>query len=500
VTIRDCLNADAANVFIGMTPSNGVVFEHRSSDNIPGSFDNNVTNPVVPCWVKLVQSGSTFAGYYSTNGVSWTQLGTTTVSMAGPEYVGMAVCANDNGTGYYDNPVTTTFTATFDNVSAPSWPPAPAGLVATAAATNQINLVWNSFTNATSYNVKRSTTNGGPYAVVASDVTATNYSDSGLAGGTIYYYVVSAVVSGNESANSAQATATTLSPIVGSLAHRYSFSETNGITIADSVGGPVWNGTLPNDGTFSNGVLMLSSGSSQYASLPAGIVGSLSNFTIMAWVNLNSTATWSRIFDFGNNTTTYMFLTPQNGASGTLRFAVTTNSSGGEQQINCASTLNTGAWHQVAVTLNTNRGILYLDGVAVGTNTSMTLNPAILGVTTNNYIGKSQWPDPYFNGLFDEFRIYNVGLSAAEIAATAALGSDGLLNTICPPVSLALTRTNLTVSWPLNSAGFTVQSRTNLALGGWLNVTSPAPQIVSSQWQVTLPQSTGSFKFYRLVK
>jgi hypothetical protein len=498
VTIRDSLNANAANVFIGMTPSNGVVFEHRSSDNIPGSFDNNVTNPVVPCWVELVQSGSTFTGYYSPDGVIWTQVGTATVSMAGTEYVGMAVCANDNGTGYFNNPATTTFTATFASVNVS--PPVPTGLVATAAATNQINLTWNSFTNGATYNVKRSTTNGGPYAVIASGVTATNYSDGGLAGGTIYYYVVSAMVTGNESANSAQATATTLSPIVGTLAHRYSFGETNGATIADSIGGPVWNGTLANGGTFSNGVLILSSGSSQYANLPAGIMNSLSNCTIMAWVNLSSTATWSRIFDFGNNTTTYMFLTPQNGASGTLRFGITTNSSGGEQQINCASTLSTGAWHQVAVTLNTNRGILYLDGVAVGTNTSMTLNPAILGVTTNNYIGKSQWPDPYFNGLFDEFRIYNVGLSSAEIAATAALGSDGLLSTSSPPVSLALTRTNLTVSWPLNSAGFIVQSRTNLALGGWLNVTSPAPQIVGGQWQATLPQSTNSSKFYRLVK
>jgi len=65
-------------------------------------------------------------------------------------------------TGYFNNPATTTFTATFASVNVP--PPVPTGLVATAAATIQINLVWNSFTNATSYNVKRSTTNGGPYA------------------------------------------------------------------------------------------------------------------------------------------------------------------------------------------------------------------------------------------------------------------------------------------------------------------------------------------------
>ena len=124
VTIRDSLNAGAANVFIGMTPTtNGVVFQHRSSDNVPGSWDNNVTNPVVPCWLELVQSGNTFTGYYSTNGANWTLLGTATVSMGSTEYVGMAVCANDNGTGYFNNPVTTTFTATFDNVTAPGWPP-----------------------------------------------------------------------------------------------------------------------------------------------------------------------------------------------------------------------------------------------------------------------------------------------------------------------------------------------------------------------------------------
>jgi hypothetical protein len=154
----------------------------------------------------------------------------------------------------------------------------------------------------------------------------------------------------------------------------------------------------------------------------------------------------------------------------------------------------------VALTLNTNQGILYLDGVAVGTNTSRTLNPAILGLTTNNYLGKSQWSDPYFNGLFDEFRIYNAGLSSAEIAATAALGAGGLLSAGSPPVSLARTGTNLMFSWPLANAGFTMQSRTNLALGSWLNITSPAPQITGGQWQMTLPQSTNSSKFYRLVK
>ncbi len=250
---------------------------------------------------------------------------------------------------------------------------APAGLSALAVSTSQINLTWNALTNATSYNLKRSLTNGGSYTTIASSVTATNCQDNGLAGGTTYYYVVSAIVSGTETPNSAQATATTLSPTVGSLIHRYSFNETGGASVADSVGGPIWAGTLPGGGTLSGGQLALSSGSQQYASLPTSIVGSLSNLTVMAWVNLSSASGWSRIFDFGNDTTTYMFLTPQNGITGNLRFAITTNGAGAEQQINCSSTLSIGAWHQVAVTLNSGTGILYVDGAAVGTNSGMTI-------------------------------------------------------------------------------------------------------------------------------
>ena len=377
----------------------------------------------------------------------------------------------------------------------------PNGLSALAASASQINLAWNVLTNAATYNVKRSLTNGGPYTIVANGVTATNYQDGGLAGGTMYYYVVSAMVAGGETPNSAQAAAATLSPTLGSLVHRYSFNETGGISVADSVGGPVWAGTLPNGGTLSNGQLTLASASQQYVSLPAGIVSTCSNCTIEAWVKLNSTTNWSRIFDFGNNTTSNMFLTPQNGSSSRLRFAITTNGGGAEQQINTASVLSAGVWYHVAVTLNGNTGVLYLNGAPVGTNSAMTLRPSSLGSTANNYLGKSQYPDPGLDGLLDEFRIYNAGLSAAEIAATAALGSSQLLSTNRPPISMAGTKTNLALSWPLANAGFTLQWRTNVVLGNWVNVTSPVPQMVGGQWRVTLPVSTNSpSTFYHLVK
>jgi hypothetical protein len=145
--------------------------------------------------------------------------------------------------------------------------------------------------------------------------------------------------------------------------------------------------------------------------------------------------------------------------------------------------------------------MLYVEGAAVGTNSGMTLNPSSLGSTVNNYIGKSQFADPCLDGSLRDFRIYSVGLSAAEIAAAAALGPSRLLSTNPPQMGLALLGTNLTVSWPLANAGFTVQSRTNLALGNWLNVTSPAPQIVGDQWKLALPPATNAgAMYYRLMK
>jgi fibronectin type 3 domain-containing protein len=93
---------------------------------------------------------------------------------------------------------------------APPPPAAPTGLEALAGNT-QVNLAWTASTGAASYHVKRSTTNGGPYTQVSAP-TAANFTDTGLTNGTIYYYVVSALNSAGESANSSQATATPAAP------------------------------------------------------------------------------------------------------------------------------------------------------------------------------------------------------------------------------------------------------------------------------------------------
>ncbi|PYU77673.1 MAG: hypothetical protein DMG51_20170, partial [Acidobacteria bacterium] len=91
-----------------------------------------------------------------------------------------------------------------------SAPRTPTGLAA-AAANAQVNLTWNTSSGATGYYVKRSTSSGSETQIAAPSTTA--YTDNAVTNGTKYYYLVSAVNSAGESANSAEVSATPTAPI-----------------------------------------------------------------------------------------------------------------------------------------------------------------------------------------------------------------------------------------------------------------------------------------------
>lgn len=79
--------------------------------------------------------------------------------------------------------------------------------VTAKAGDGQVVLTWAAFPGATGYNVKRSTTSGGPYLDVFPEA-GTTYTDTAVSNGTTYYYVVSAITGAGESNNSVEASAT----------------------------------------------------------------------------------------------------------------------------------------------------------------------------------------------------------------------------------------------------------------------------------------------------
>jgi hypothetical protein len=284
------------------------------------------------------------------------------------------------------------------------------------------------------------------------------------------------------------------------LVHRYSFNELGGTTVADRVGGPAWNGTLPNGGAFAGGQLALSSSSQQYVQLPANILSNYTQVTIEAWVTFpNQLPINCFFFGFGNTSgssgNSYIFCAPRAG-----RIAITASDYTGEQNANCGVDFSFHTnFHFVAV-FNPPAGYIafYTNGVLAAINNSVTV-PLSAVNDVFNYIGRSLYTaDPYLDFSLDEFRIYGGALQTNEIAATQALGPGQLLSNASPLVGTSVSDDNLILSWPLASAGFTLMSRTNLVIGDWTAVTSPAPQIVGSQWQVTIPLS-GDAQYYRLV-
>jgi fibronectin type 3 domain-containing protein len=96
-------------------------------------------------------------------------------------------------------------------------PSAPTGVTATASSSSAIGLSWTAVTPPTnctisSYSVYGSTSSGftpGSGNLIASGVTSTSYSDTGLSASTTYYYVVEAVDADGSSAPSTQESATT---------------------------------------------------------------------------------------------------------------------------------------------------------------------------------------------------------------------------------------------------------------------------------------------------
>jgi autotransporter-associated beta strand protein len=173
------------------------------------------------------------------------------------------------------------------------------------------------------------------------------------------------------------------------------------------------NGIASGSPAYTNGYhgqAMVFDGSNTKVTLPPNIASG-SAFTFAAWINWNGGGNWQRIFDFGNSTTHYMFLTPNSGSN--LRFAIR---NGGSEQIVQTPALPSGSWQHVAVTLSGTTARIYLNGVQVAQNTGLSITPASFNPRVN-LLGESQFiADPHFNGLMDEVLITDYALSAAQIS------------------------------------------------------------------------------------
>jgi hypothetical protein len=229
------------------------------------------------------------------------------------------------------------------------------------------------------------------------------------------------------------------------LAHRYSFTA----DASDSEGSA--NGTLSGGATISGGAVVLN-GSSAFVDLPNNLVSNLTSITCEAWFTDYGSSTWARIYDFGNSVngegnqgggTSYMYLTAV-GSSGGIRGGYDPASY--EQFVDSVNRPTVGVKHHVVWTQDGNAQVakIYVDGALISENDSFTFTPATIGGTVNDWLGRSQFYDPYFYGSIDEFRIYTAALSAQQVAQDYQLGPN--ISPQTGPVTITTQPTNTIVT------------------------------------------------------
>jgi len=136
VMFRNSSDPGAAYAAVFVTPGNGVNFQWRDADGDGTSYVN--AGPNGPAWVKVVRDGDDFSGYYSTDGLNWTQIGQSeTVTMPTTALAGLAVTAHDdsllNASAFANVLIQPVFTGV---------PIAPSSLVGTVISPSEIDLTW----------------------------------------------------------------------------------------------------------------------------------------------------------------------------------------------------------------------------------------------------------------------------------------------------------------------------------------------------------------------
>ena len=248
--------------------------------------------------------------------------------------------------------------------------------------------------------------------------TLTTFLDNTAVAGKEYIYKVIAVdLSGNRSEASDTLKAAPLAEngLMCQLQFDNSLLDNSANHLNASLNGTEKYATLASQ--IKSGTTSLTLNGSTYAMLPYSVAHQ-DEMTIATWVRCSSSSNWQRIFDFGNGTDQYMFLTPSNGSS-VLSFVM--KNGGDEQILNHSKKLSVSTWHHVAVTVKPVgekvEVALYFNGEKVAETSDFDIKPSDIAPSLC-YIGRSMFgADPMFSGQIDDFRVYNYALSGEEVAA-----------------------------------------------------------------------------------
>ncbi len=216
------------------------------------------------------------------------------------------------------------------------------------------------------------------------------------------------------------------------LIHRYDFAG-SGTTLADRAG--TADGRLEGGAELDGEGGALLDGRDDFASLPPGLISSLDEVTLLAWLTWNDSPCWQRVFDIGSQITgsegllvaeTSLFLAPE--GCGSNRMVASIELPNFERYgLEAAQGLPAGRPLVTGVVVDTSSAELklVLDGSVIGREPMP--RPLSLLRDSNVWLGRSQYEhDRFLNARLDEFRVYARALTDSELSAIFEAGPDML--------------------------------------------------------------------------
>ncbi len=202
------------------------------------------------------------------------------------------------------------------------------------------------------------------------------------------------------------------------------------------MGNALINGTL--DLSTNTAATLSSNG---YALIPSGMLSNLRSYTFLAKIKPASLTSQPRIFDFGSASSNSVFL---RAAAFTAGFKY---NGGTTTLINSSTALTVNQEAKVAMVFDAKTKItkVYLNGTETASASTFAYEPYQLigiGEDKRNYIGRAQWWDTSesannvdFKGTIDDFFLFNIALTPAEINLVQS-GYTGLNKTEINPVNI----------------------------------------------------------------
>jgi large repetitive protein len=163
-----------------------------------------------------------------------------------------------------------------------------------------------------------------------------------------------------------------------------------------------------------------SSGAGNQVNLPDDLtVGMNDEFTVSLWTRPRSQPNWVPLLQIGSSTDTF-FLLQSSLQTSPGGFGATFKAPGNpsQERLQLGRNLPNNEWTHVVFTMRGSTGKIYWNGELEGQRDDFTISiddVGVNGTTTANYLGSTSWPDPTWNGVVDDLRIYNHELSEEDV-------------------------------------------------------------------------------------